>query len=85
MIESKQEVSKDKSTSVLEKALQALEQAKQRVANEKKKQNEKKWKAQSPCVRQKKYSVCGVLFVFNISNSTGTIQRSYQYDYVLSA
>ena len=39
MIENKVEVSKD-----LEKALQALEQAKQRVANEKKKQNEKKRK-----------------------------------------
>ena len=35
MIENKQEISKD-----LEKALQVLEQAKQRVANEKKKQNE---------------------------------------------
>ncbi len=32
----------------LEKALQALEQAKQRVANEKKKQNEKKRKAGKP-------------------------------------
>ena len=42
MIESKQEVSKD-----LEKALQALEQAKQRVANKKKKQNEKKRKAEN--------------------------------------
>lgn len=31
----------------LEKALQALEQAKQRVANEKKKQNEKKRKAEN--------------------------------------
>ncbi|MCM1064372.1 MAG: hypothetical protein NC420_07855, partial [Eubacterium sp.] len=41
MIENKTEVSKD-----LEKALQALEQAKQRVANEKKKQNEKKRKAE---------------------------------------
>ena len=41
MIESKQEISKD-----LEKALQALELAKQRVANEKKKQNEKKRKAE---------------------------------------
>ena len=41
MIESKQEISKD-----LEKALQALEQAKQRVANEKKKQNEKKRNAE---------------------------------------
>jgi len=40
MIESKQEVSKD-----LEKALKILQQAKQRVANEKKKQNEKKRKA----------------------------------------
>ncbi len=37
MIETKAEVSKDKSTSGLEKALQALEQAKQRVANENKK------------------------------------------------
>lgn len=35
MIESKNEASRN-----LEKALQALEQAKQRVANEKKKQNE---------------------------------------------
>ncbi len=42
MIETKAEVSKD-----LEKALQALEQAKQRVANEKKKQNEKKRKAEN--------------------------------------
>ena len=42
MIENKQEVSKD-----LEKALQALEQAKQRVANEKKKQNEKKRKVEN--------------------------------------
>ena len=39
MIEKKNEVSKD-----LEKALQALEQAKARVANEKKKQNEKSGK-----------------------------------------
>ncbi len=43
MIETKNEVSKN-----LEKALQALEQAKQRVANEKKKQNEKKRKAEKP-------------------------------------
>ena len=42
MIENKQEVSKD-----LEKALQVLSQAKQRVANEKKKQNEKKRKAEN--------------------------------------
>ena len=38
MIENKEEVSRN-----LEKALQAFEQAKQRVANEKKKQNEKKY------------------------------------------
>ena len=46
MIENNNEVSKD-----LEKALQALEQAKQRVAKEKKKQNEKKRKAEKirPC------------------------------------
>ena len=40
MIENKNDASRN-----LEKALQALEQAKQRVANEKKKQNEKKRKA----------------------------------------
>ena len=43
MIESKNDASKN-----LEKALQALQQAKQRVANEKKKQNEKKRKAEKP-------------------------------------
>ena len=42
MIENKNEISKD-----LEKALQILEQAKRRVANEKKKQNEKKRKAEN--------------------------------------
>lgn len=42
VIESNNKVSKD-----LEKALQALEQAKQRVTNEKKKQNEKKRKAEN--------------------------------------
>ncbi len=52
MIESKQEVSKD-----LEKALQALEQAKQRVANEKKKQNEKKRKAEN----HHKYIMGGII------------------------
>ena len=41
MIESKNNASKN-----LEKALQALKQAQQRVANEKKKQNEKKRKAE---------------------------------------
>lgn len=42
MIENKNEISKD-----LEKALQVLEQAKRRVANEKKKQNEKKRRAEN--------------------------------------
>jgi len=42
MIESKNDTSKN-----LEKALQALKQAQQRVANEKKKQNEKKRKAKN--------------------------------------
>ncbi|GFI24503.1 hypothetical protein IMSAGC011_03304 [Lachnospiraceae bacterium] len=42
MIENKNDASRN-----LEKALQALEQAKQRVANEKKKQNEKKRKAEN--------------------------------------
>lgn len=42
MIENKNENDKN-----LEKALQALEQAKQRVANEKKKQNEKKRKTEN--------------------------------------
>ncbi len=52
MIETKTEVSKD-----LEKALQALEQAKQRVANEKKKQNEKKRKAEN----RHKYIMGGII------------------------
>ena len=42
MIENKNNASRNS-----EKALQALEQAKQRVANEKKKQNEKKRKAEN--------------------------------------
>ena len=49
MIESKNDTSKN-----LEKALQALKQAQQRVANEKKKQNEKKRKAEvtyPPCLQ----------------------------------
>ena len=41
----------------LEKALQALEQAKQRVANEKKKQNEKKRKAEN----HHKYIMGGII------------------------
>ena len=52
MVENKQEVSKN-----LEKALQALEQAKQRVANEKKKQNEKKRKAEN----RHKYIMGGII------------------------
>ena len=52
MIESNNEVSKD-----LEKALQALEQAKQRVTNEKKKQNEKKRKAEN----HHKYIMGGII------------------------
>ncbi len=52
MSENKNEVSKD-----LEKALQALEQAKQRVANEKKKQNEKKRKAEN----HHKYIMGGII------------------------
>ena len=52
MIENKNEASKE-----LEKALQALEQAKQRVANEKKKQNEKKRKAEN----HHKYIMGGII------------------------
>ena len=52
MIENKNEASKE-----LEKALQALEQAKQRVANEKKKQNEKKRKAKN----HHKYIMGGII------------------------
>jgi len=52
MIESKNDTSKN-----LEKALQALEQAKQRVANEKKKQNEKKRKAEN----HHKYIMGGII------------------------
>ena len=63
-IENKVEVSKD-----LEKALQALEQAKQRVANEKKKQNEKKRKAE----KHHKYisQLCGLYYAhFDFVKST---------------
>ena len=52
MIENKNEASKE-----LEKALQALEQAKQRVANEKKKQNEKRRKAEN----HHKYIMGGII------------------------
>ncbi|MDE6313286.1 MAG: hypothetical protein K2M46_06635 [Lachnospiraceae bacterium] len=52
MIENKNEVSRN-----LEKALQALEQAKQRAANEKKKQNEKKCKAEN----HHKYIMGGII------------------------
>ena len=52
MIENKEEVSRN-----LEKALQALEQAKQRVANEKKKQNEKKRKTEN----HHKYIMGGII------------------------
>ena len=52
MIENKQEISKD-----LEKALQVLQQAKQRVANERKKQNEKKRKAEN----HHKYIMGGII------------------------
>ena len=52
MIEKKNEVSKD-----LEKALQALEQAKASAANEKKKQNEKKRKAEN----HHKYIMGGII------------------------
>ena len=52
MIETTEQYSKD-----LEKALQALEQAKQRVANEKKKQNEKKRKAEN----HHKYIMGGII------------------------
>ena len=52
MIESKNDASKN-----LEKALQALQQAKQRVANEKKKQNEKKRKAEN----HHKYIMGGII------------------------
>ena len=52
MIESKNDASRK-----LEKALQALEQAKQRVANEKKKQNEKKRKAEN----HHKYIMGGII------------------------
>ena len=52
MIDSKNDASRN-----LEKALQALEQAKQRVANEKKKQNEKKRKAEN----HHKYIMGGII------------------------
>ncbi len=48
---------KQQSSIGLEKALQALEQAKQRVANERKKQNEKKRKAKN----HHKYIMSGII------------------------
>ena len=59
MIESKNDTSKN-----LEKALQALEQAKQRVANEKKKQNEKKRKAEN----HHKYIMGGIIVKYRHRN-----------------
>ncbi len=52
MIESRNDASRN-----LEKALQALEQAKQRVANEKKRQNEKKRKVEN----HHKYIMGGII------------------------
>ncbi len=66
MIESKQEVSKN-----LEKALQALEQAKQRIANEKKKQNEKKRKAEN----HHKYIMGGILVKYYLDCYNYQLQR----------
>ena len=63
MIENQNEVSRN-----LEKALQALEQAKQRVANEKKKQNEKKRKAEN----HHKYIMGGIIVKY--------FPDCYQYD-----
>ena len=63
MIERKNEASRN-----LEKALQALEQAKQRVANEKKKQNEKKRKVEN----HHKYIMGGIIVKY--------FPDCYQYD-----
>ena len=62
-IERKNEASRN-----LEKALQALEQAKQRVANEKKKQNEKKRKVEN----HHKYIMGGIIVKY--------FPDCYQYD-----
>ena len=59
---------KDNASRNLEKALQALEQAKQRVANEKKKQNEKKRKAEN----HHKYVMGGIIVKY--------FPDCYQYD-----
>ena len=63
MIENQNEASRN-----LEKALQALEQAKQRVANEKKKQNEKKRKSEN----HHKYIMGGIIVKY--------FPDCYQYD-----
>ena len=63
MIKNQNEVSRN-----LEKALQALEQAKQRVANEKKKQNEKQRKAEN----HHKYIMGGIIVKY--------FPDCYQYD-----
>ncbi len=71
MIENKTEVSKD-----LEKALQALEQAKQRVANEKKKQNEKKRKAEKPLPHNLPF-IIPKMKVRAIQNDEGGGEKTY--------
>ncbi len=63
MIENKNDASRN-----LEKALQALQQAKQRVANEKKKQNEKKRKAEN----HHKYIMGGIVVKY--------LPDCYRYD-----
>ena len=68
MIENQNEASRN-----LEKALQALEQAKQRVANEKKKQNEKKQNEKKrKAVNHHKYIMGGIIVKY--------FPDCYQYD-----
>lgn len=72
MIENKNDASRN-----LEKALQALEQAKQRVANEKKKQNEKKRKAEN----HHKY----IMHLFYVQKEEHERQHSDQYHRAINA
>ena len=70
MIESNNEVNKD-----LERALQALEQAKQRVANEKKKQNERKRKAEN----HHKYIMGGIIVKHFPENHAERVRKAQRF------
>ena len=70
MIDNKTEASRN-----LEKALQALQQAKQRVANEKKKQNERKRKAEN----HHKYIMGGIIVKHFPENHAERVRKAQRF------